>query len=917
MGDRLGAHWNVPARPATLVLLALVVTALSAAPIQAQAAGRIVGRVIDSESGLGLAGAQVSVEGTRSSVTAGVDGRYMLVNVPAGRRSVSAELIGYAPKLVTDVEVPEGGAVALDIAVAPRAVQIEAITVTAAAERGSVARAMREQRSAIGVTNAITAEQISRSPDSDAAAAMQRVSGVTVQDGRFVHVRGLGERYTTTSLNGARIPSPEPERKVVPLDLFPAALLESITTSKTFTPDQPGDFSGAQVDIRTREFPASNQVTLSFSTGFNGNATGQIRPLAPSAGGERLAFAADPRRLPEPARQADGSLRRGHEVNQVVNAFRNVWSVQDRMVEPDLSLGLSAGGSAELVGRSVGYLVSGTYSSSTDVQLDQRRARLGAEGSERDRYDGTSSRFSVLWGGMANVSTMIGTHTRLMLNNSYNRSADNAARIERGTDENTSAFVQVERLQYVERTVRSNQLAAQHQLHRRHRLDWSVTASGVSRHEPDRSEFVTWLDPDVPIWFNDAEGAVRTFGELEESALQMKADYQIEVGGISNPLRVRFGGLYRTSARDAASRGYRIQAFYWAPDDPRWQLRPEQFFDGRFASADDANFLLSPELSGGSYSAEDRLAAGYVMLDVPLHARLRLVGGARVEHSRVEILAENNLGQPSLAEPVYTDILPSVALNIDLSEGQKLRLSGSQTLARPEYRELAPITYREVLGGEQVIGNAELRRTLIRNLDVRWEFYPSASEVLSLAVFAKDFENPIEQRYVARSGTDTRTFENAEGAVNYGVEAEVVGSLGRLSDRLAAWHVFANATIMHSRVDTGVEGDEPRRMVGQAPYVVNFGTTWAPDDWSATVLYNVVGPRIINARPSGSTVSDVVEMPYHKLDLSLRFPLVGDASGKIDLKNLLEAPYRVRQGGVERDYHATGRSISLGVSLRR
>jgi hypothetical protein len=912
-----GARWSARPKSAMLMLLALLVTALSAAPIQAQAIGRVVGRVIDSETGRGLAGAQVSVEGTRLSVTAGVDGRYMLMNVPSGRRSVSAELIGYAPKQVTDVEVPEGGAVALDIAMAPRAVQIEAITVTAAAERGSVARAMRVQRNAVGVTNAITAEQISRSPDSDAAAAVRRVSGVTVQDGKFVHVRGLGERYTTTSLNGARIPSPEPERKVVPLDLFPAALLESISTSKTFTPDQPGDFSGGQVDIRTREFPATNQVTLSFSTGYNSNATGQVRPLAPSAGGERVAFAADPRRLPEPARQANGSLRRGEEVNQVVNSFRNAWSVQDRVVEPDLSLGLSAGGSTGLAGRSLGYLFSGTYSSGTDVQLDQRRARVGAEGSERDRYDGTSSQFSVLWGGMANVSTMFGTHTRLMLNNSYNRSADNGARIERGTDENTSAFVQIERLQYIERTVRSHQLAAQHQLDRRHRLDWSVTASGVSRHEPDRSEFVTWLDPDVPIWFNDPEGAVRTFGELDESALQAKADYQVEIGGLANPLRVRFGGLYRTSERDAESRGYRIQAYYWAPDDPRWQLGPEQFFDGRFASADDANFLLSPELSGGSYSARDRLTAGYMMLDVPLHARARLVGGARVEHSQVEILAENNLGQPSFADPVYTDVLPSLALNIELSERQKLRLSGSQTLARPEYRELAPVTYREVLGGEQVIGNAELRRTLIRNLDVRWEFYPSPSEVLSLAVFAKDFDSPIEQRYLARSGTDTRTFENAEGAVNYGAEAEIVSSLGRISDRLAAWNVFANATVMHSRVDTGVDGDEPRRMVGQAPYVVNFGATWAPGDWSATVLYNVVGPRIVNARPSGSSVSDVVEMPFHKLDLSLRFPLVGDAAGKIDLKNMLGAPYRVRQGGVDREYHATGRSVSLGVSLRR
>src|SRR5690606_18563151 len=186
----------------------------------------------DAHTGAGLAGAQIQVIGSRAGTLSGVDGRYVLDDVTPGTVTLHIESLGYATKAVTGVVVPPGGVVEQNVALAAQALQLEAIEVSAAAERGSVTRALDRQRTSANIVNAITSEQIARSPDGDAAAALQRVSGVTVQDNRFVFVRGLGERYTTTSLNGARIPSPEPERKVVPLDLFPSGLLQTITTSK-------------------------------------------------------------------------------------------------------------------------------------------------------------------------------------------------------------------------------------------------------------------------------------------------------------------------------------------------------------------------------------------------------------------------------------------------------------------------------------------------------------------------------------------------------------------------------------------------------------------------------------------------------------------------------------------------------------
>jgi TonB-dependent receptor len=657
---------------------------------------------------------------------------------------------------------------------------------------------------------------------------------------------------------------------------------------------------------------------VSASTGYHPEVVGKTILQAPNAGREWLGLGAGARGLPEAARAMPGDARRGPQVNAVVNSFRNAWSVREGAGSLPISLAASLGGTGPLplLDREVGYLFSATYSLSNEVALDQRRSKAGTGGTVYDAYQGESGTQSVLWGGIANLSTMVGNHTRISLDNTYNRSADNEARREVGTDENTRSRVMVDRLTYVERAVRSSQIKAEHQIGADHRLDWALSSSGVTRSEPDRSEFVTWLDPATPVWFNDFEGAVRSFGELDENSLEGSADYQrtFRLGGRSHLFRA--GGRYRQTSRDASATGFRIQAYYWAEDDPRWQLPPEEFFDGRYATDNDANFLLSRELAGGSYDALDHLGAGYGMVDLGLTSWLRLVGGARVEYYTLTVNSENALGQLALSEREYTDVLPALALNVDLPRDNKLRLSVGRTLARPEYRELAPITYREVLGGEQVIGNDALERTLIDNFDLRWEWYMGLSEVLSVGLFAKRFQNPIEQRFLARSGTDTRTFENAESAENYGVELEVMKNLAFIASALEPLSLFSNLTLMESTVDTGNPLDVERRMVGQAPWVVNTGLTWASGSGrlSATAFYNVVGPRIVNARASGTMVDDVVESPRHLVDLSFRFPFRGGMAAKVDFRNLLDSPYEVLQGGVTRNYHRIGRSISMGVS---
>jgi len=894
----------------------------SSAALSAQETGRIVGRVVEAEQGSPVAGAQLEVAGTTLTAVSALDGRYAFQEVPAGPVSIRVRMIGFAPKVVTGVVVRAGATIAQDIALAASAVQLAEISVSAEAERGTVNRALDEQRNANNIISAVTSEQIQKSPDSDAGQAVQRVSGVTVQDGKYVFVRGLGERYTTTSLNGARVPSPEPERKVVPLDLFPAALLEGITTSKTFTPDQPGDFSGASVNLKTREFPAGRVINFSLSAGLNTAASGKDILRAPNTGGEWLGSAGAERRIPGPALAAgDLSGATQSDVNNIIGSFRNAWSARPGTGSANGSFGVSIGGEDPVFRQPVGYIGSFTYSYGQEARSQESRALIQSSANGFQPYNastGSTARNSVLWGGIVNLSTRLGAGSKLSFNNTYNRSADNEATRLAGNNEEFAVDLDVTRLTFVQRTVRSHQVAGEHLFGSQHIVDWSLTGSRVDRYEPDRSDIAyrANIDPatgtSVPVeWWGGARSATRTFSDLNERSYDAMGNYRLLLGSTSNPAMIKVGGAYRAVDRDVDSRAFDITNRALSAADR--QVAPEQIFAGPYAQ--DSRLLLFINANGGRYDARDRLRAGYALVEIPLNARLRMVGGARVESWSLDLSTLSPQGDPSATSRDNTDVLPSLALNYQLTDNQVLRASASQTLSRPEYREIASVSSFEPIGGLITFGNPDLQRALIQNYDLRWEWYPRSGEVLSLAVFAKQFHDPIERVFVVQTGALANGFVNAEKADNYGIELEARKGLDFLSAGLAPVTVFANTTLMRSKITPGnaVLTNADRPMVGQAEYVVNAGLTFASDGGvNATALYNVVGARILEA--GAQPFPDAYEQARHVVDFSLQVPAFGNTSLKLDAKNLLDAPYRVTQGGILRSRYKAGRVFSLGAS---
>jgi outer membrane receptor protein involved in Fe transport len=898
-----------------------------------QTTGKIVGRVVDATSGQGLADVGVQIVGTTIGVSTGVDGRFFLSNVPTGTVTIHVRRIGFAAKTVTGIPLESGQTVDQSIALTRASVELATLVVDAVAERGTVNSALDAQRTSVGVVNAVTAQQIARSPDADAAQAVQRVSGVTVQDNKYVFVRGLGERYTTSSLNGARVPSPEPEKRVVPLDMFPAGLLQSITTTKTFTPDLQGDFSGALVDIKTLEFPASRKMSLQLGGGYEAGATGASLIQAQMAGGERIGNVSSARDLPALVRSVGNmqsiNLTPGDK-SLLVSQFRDSWTPRTGTGAPNMSGSASIGGNDPLLlGHSLGYLFSGTYSSGTDFRDGQIRAladrgNTPGETREIDRFVGQRASQGVLWGGLANMSTQLGSSSRISLNGIYNRTADNDAIVETGSFENEGIRARITRMQYVERGIHSLQLAGDHQLGVRNRIEWFGTLSGVRRYEPDRSEFVQAIEqdavggPDILRWVNSGNGgAVRTFSDLNETSRELNARYQLGFGA-DQQSSIKIGGLIRSTDRDADTRAYAISAA--GISNSIRELAPEEIFDGRFASQN--IFDIAPLAQGGSYSARDHLGAGFAMAELALSSRLRLVGGARYEADHLEVDAFSTLGSPVLTHKVWNDVLPSLALNIKMTETQQLRLSATRTLARPEYRELSPIKSRDVLNGDDTQGNENLSRTRIANYDMRWEWYPQTGEVLSVGLFAKKFDLPIERVYrAAGSGTRTVFYTNAKNADNLGVELEARKNLGFIADGFTPFSLFSNVTVMKSKIhlftDTQASATNlSRAMVGQAPYVVNAGLTYASVGGasSATLLFNRVGNRIDAA--GDSPLPDVVELARNVLDFSLRFGLTESLGFRADAKNILDSPFRVMQGTAVRDWYQTGRVVQAGFQIR-
>ncbi|NIP58980.1 MAG: TonB-dependent receptor, partial [Gemmatimonadetes bacterium] len=728
--------------------------------------------------------------------------------------------------------------------------------------------------------------------------------------------------------------------------LFPSGFLESLTLQKTYTPDRPADFSGGSVEIDTKDYP--DRFTAKVSAGSSLNTQSTLADGFLSYTGGRLDFLGiddGSRDLPGMVKSELGGLGGSRlptgdpvMVERIGESFLGGdlanFAPRTGTGPGNLNWGFSLGNRTELFGNDFGFLVSGTYSSSyhlrdNEVEREWRTSafdpeRLAAAREEEPNVDYTFLRgtHDVNLGGIGNFTFLPSPNHQFGLKTLYKRNGEDEARRFQGANrEDLGGLLVDERLRFIARTLAWGQLSGQHQLGDT-RLEWRGTVARATREEPGLREVIfrrSFSEPEGAPFYLDNEGPAPRylFNALTDDDLNGAIDYTIPVGAWGDEdLEMKVGGMARVRDRDFEARRFRwdFRGQFTSLDAA---LTPDRVV-GAFSGSD--QFVLDEIIEpGDDYVTDDRTLAGYGMVTIPL-GPVEIVGGVRVETYDLELDAQ---GGDQDAELTSTDVLPSLNVTYEISDRMNLRAGVSETLDRPEFRELAPFQFTEATSLRQVFGNPELKIAQIRNFDLRWGFYPSADEVVTVGGFYKELKRPIEQVFITTAGA-AYSYQNSEEGRLLGAELGARKNLGFLADVLSPFSLGGNFAVIDSEVTVSPEGifnptNLQRPLEGQSPWTANATLAFQrPEGGTEAGLYlNVFGERITAG--GGAGLPDIKEQPRPQLDLTITQPLRQNFQLTAKAENLLDAEYRWEQSAngvtrVQRSYRE-GRTFSLSVSF--
>ncbi len=902
--------------------------------------GKFEGIVVDSETDQRLAGATVRLKNSDESVLTNQKGEFSL-RVPFGRHDIEVTSPFYTSKTLTGIQVTEAQPTQIiRVSLVPQIIPLAEIRVPIRFLQSSEVGMWDKRRRSRLITDSMSEQWMSKISASDAGDALKRVTGITIVGGRYVYVRGLGERYSNTLLNNVEIPSPEPNRRVVPMDIFSANLLESIETVKTFSPDQPGSFSGGSVRIVTKEFPEALMMSLSASMSTNTETTRKEALGSPGGSRDFLGFDDGSRAIPQliqshakdtPIRERGLFTQSGftaEEIQRFGRSFRNVWSPQTETVPVNQGYKFSIGNTARLAGREFGYLGVLSYDNGHSHRVEERntfRLGLGADGKQAlspfTAYTVERSTNEIGWGGLLNTSIRLSPAHKVSLKTIYSHSAEDEARTWEGFNSDRNTDMRSSRLLYIQRGLFSGQLSGEHDFMmgrpegRSSNLTWRAVFSRATRDEPDTREVVYEERNGKWVFRDMTQSGSRFFFDLADDEFSGLIDWTIPFGSDAT---FKTGGLWRNKERQFDARRFRFQPadnidpFVDLSQPPEVIFAPENIAPRRFE-------LRESTRATDNYRASHDMWAGYAMLDMPLAKRWSVVTGARLEASKQNVTTFDPFSPgavPIVAELKVTDILPSLNLTYRLTKGANLRLAASRTLARPDLREMAPFEFTDFIGGRTELGNPELERTWIDNYDLRLEVFPRLGELMAISGFYKKFHKPIEQ--VVQPAAEVRiTYENAKAANNFGVEMELQQRLDVLHRHLRYFSINTNLAFVSSKVvlpEVGVQTSSERSLQGQSPFVVNATLGYDNPDWgtAATLSYHVFGRRIAEVGNHG--IPDVYELPRSQLDATLGRQLYSYLRVSIAAKNLLDPDVTFEQGDKTYLRYRTGRSFSFNVS---
>ncbi|MEA3297554.1 MAG: TonB-dependent receptor [candidate division Zixibacteria bacterium] len=960
-----------------IVALAVVMLQMSSITLLAGEVetGRATGCVLDAETGDPIIGATIMFRGTKLGAQADLDGNFWIKHIPEGTYTVRVSCVGYQATDILDVQVTPSEVVTLVLTLKSVVLEIGGMTVRGRAFRNTEAALLKKRQLSLVVSDAISSEDISRSGSGHAAEAMSKVTGASVVDGKFVYVRGLGDRYTNTHLNGSPLPSPDPDKQAVPLDLIPTGLLDNIVVEKSFTPDKPGNFAGGSVNLSTRDYPEKRTLNFTISTGYNTRTSLKDGMLSHNnSSTDWLGYDNGQRDIPDiilnnPEQQAavnemgrflraapatyDSVLALSEYVSTSSKSFNNEMIHKTKHAPLNKSYSLSYGDLLDFFDRPLGVVASLTYNRKYSILTDGKTGLYIGENavSQENAFNYSSGVDEVLWGGLANLTYCAHQNHKLSTMLMYNRNGESNNELFTGQwpyhyDENPNDSLRYRWLKYTERELRVLQFSGAHvgvglpwlgTLGKSVHVDWMVSFSRTSQKEPDVRYFgdiKAYKEPgefDYLILQTATDSPSRSWRTLRESNNEFNVDFSLPV---SRLLKLKTGTSYLKKKRSFRDRRFEYAIFGSYRDfngdiqayvEDLGLNRIDTVARGTRYNFYFTNYLGERTLDLNQYDGDQQVFACYVMLEsrVPKVNRLNFVGGLRYETTNMFGAVHDPDRSPGEIDEV--DILPSVNFIYQAGDNANLRFSYGKTLSRPTMRELTPVHNEEFGDGRMFMGNEDLVHTRIDNWDVRWEWFMRSGEVMAVSGFYKVFDHPIEIAFVGQNGNVQ--VQNVDRGTVLGLEFEYRRRLDWLHSHLSNFNLGGNLTLVRSRVDIAEserknypEFNHERPMSNQSPYVVNLDIGYRSETsgTSASLFYNVFGRRFaVNSQlPS----PDVYEEPRHQLDALFSQRLFGGPVLKLSAKNLLDEGVLFkydceRPDGEEVIYKTYSRGISYGIGV--
>lgn len=903
--------------------------------------GTIVGTVTSAEDGEPVEGARIFVRGVQREAQTNNSGEFEL-EVPPGAFDISVIHPEFSTASREAIDVQSGESTNISLQMEPAAVRMAGMTVTIPKIEGGTLELLDQRKESSAATDVIGAEQFSKTGDSTAAGALSRVTGLTVVGGKYVYVRGLGERYSSTLLNGASLPSPEPEKRVVPLDLFPTSMLESVTIQKTYTADMPGGFGGGVIRMETRSYPSDFEWSLALSTGFNTDTTFRQAPTYQGGSLDWLGTDDGTRAIPGPLAEATAGGTRlvkksplsdegytEEELRRFGRSLNQEYSVEDELVLPDIGLDASIGDSADFGDDiTAGFRVAASYSRGNNRDTGVIRSIRAADDEDGveplNQYDDVEElSIEVVTGLIATSGITFGENHEIKHTSLLNRITDDVGLDYSGFNSDLGDPSQIEQLEWLERQLMFHQLTGRHTLDDLNdtEIDWGYAFSQARRLEPDnRLSRYDFRDQEGGFALSRLpEGNRRLWASLRDNNHDGTLDVTVPYG-VWSDLEAKFhtgaNVVFKRRNSEARRFSYSVSTNEY---DVLSAPRDELFVDENIGP-DEPFSLGETTRDTDAYTGLQDVLATYLMTDLPITSAFKTNLGARLEYSR-QIVETFSPTQPDdivdRAEIETVDVMPAVNLTYEFTDQMQVRAGASQTVNRPNFRELSSAISETVVGGDVLRGNPELERATIRHADARWEWYPDRGQTLSVGAFYKTFEDPIEYSYLAGAQPLLEP-RNVDGANNYGIEVDFRTDLEPIDEAVRDFYVSGNVALIRSRLNIGEEQagaltNTERPLQGQSPYVINGQVGYENPDigTSVTLLYNVFGARIVGAGIQGKP--DTYEQPRHTLDLTFSQKYKDHWKFKFKAKNLLLQDKVYQANGFTTLRESNGIGVSLGV----